>query len=101
MRLEFKATLHKDDDFAKIQWEGLSERSRRIYALKNTPGEPVDDPKSAYIFDSADRAFEHFGVVSIQVRELESLQLERPDRTDYHIRVLWDLDSNLLSYLAP
>ncbi|MCH2159223.1 MAG: hypothetical protein MK096_10650 [Oleiphilaceae bacterium] len=101
MRVQGEAVLNSADDVAQSQWDGLSERSRRIYALQHTPGSSVDDPKAAYTFESEASGFAHFGVISIRATKLESLQLDRPDRTDYHVRASWDLESHSLTYLAP
>ena len=101
MRVQSEAVLNSADDVAQSQWEGLPEKSRRIYALQHKPGTPVDDPKAAYTFEPEASGFEHFGVISIRAVNLESLQLDRPDRTDYHVRASWDLKSNSMTYLAP
>lgn len=101
MRLNGIAQLHAQDSFAESQWQQLSGRSQQIYSLKLPPGVPVEDPQQAYCFDEDHSAYRNFGVIGIQANKFESLQLERPDRTDYHVRARWDLASNNYSYLAP
>jgi len=101
MRVDGFAALHAQDAYAESEWQALSERSQKIYALKHRPGEPVNDPEKAYCFDDAAQAYKHFGVVCVRATHLESLQLERPDRTNFHIRAAWAVETQTLNYLAP
>ncbi|MCG8669383.1 MAG: pyridoxamine 5'-phosphate oxidase family protein [Pseudomonadales bacterium] len=101
MRLDCVARLCSQDDYAQSQWQQLSPRSKRIYALKHQPGSAVKDPQIAYCFEADDKAYDNFGVLVLQATNLESLQLEQPDRTDYHVRAVWNLESDEYSYLAP
>jgi pyridoxine/pyridoxamine 5'-phosphate oxidase len=101
MRVDGFAELHANDAYAESEWQALSERSQKIYALKHMPGEPVDDPEKAYCFEDSAQAYKHFGVIYVRATHLESLQLERPDRTNFHIRAAWKLETQALTYLAP
>lgn len=101
MRVDGLAELHANDAYAESEWQALSERSQKIYALKHLPGEPVADPEKAYCFDDTAQAYKHFGVICVRATHLESLQLERPDRTNFHIRAAWALETQALTYLAP
>ena len=102
MRVTARAHRHHQDAFATAQWQNLSARSRRIYALQQTPGTPVSDPQTAYAFDEGDEAaFQQFGVLRVVPEALESLQLERPDRGDYHVRAHWNVLTGERCYLAP
>jgi hypothetical protein len=101
MRVQATASLHQQDVQATGEWHRLSSRSQQIYRLQHTPGTPVKDPKAAYTFDSTESGFENFGVLRLEVTSMESLQLEQPDRTDYHVRARWDFEKGHAEYLAP
>ncbi len=101
MRVDGLAELHANDAYAESEWQALSERSQKIYALKHMPGEPVDEPEKAYCFDDTAQAYKNFGVICVRATHLESLQLESPDRTNFHIRAAWKLETQAFTYLAP
>ena len=101
MRLNGEASLHYQDTFSQDHWQRLSNDAQRLYALQHCPGEPVDDPAQAFCFNSITEAQQNFAVIRIRARVLESLQLPRPDKADYHIRARWQISEQRCEYLAP
>jgi hypothetical protein len=106
MRIRSLTVLHTGSEFSQDQWDQLSDTSRKIYRLKNTPGTKVSDPEIAYDFhshseQSDDPGYKNFGVIELQAQHFESLELNRPDRGDFHVRAEWNTVSGDYSFLAP
>ena len=101
MIAHFKASLsHKDPD-SLIEWKRLSANSKRIYSLKNSPGIEIENPSEAYSFADIESGYDNFGVLTLSPLSLESLQLERPNGPDCHVRAHWNLQTVTFKYLAP
>ena len=101
MRVKGFAHLHHDDDYAQSQWQNLSASGQKIYALQHQPGQAVADPEAAYSFSDAERAKANFAVICVCATELESLQLQRPDKSAYHVRAQWNIASHSVGFIAP
>ena len=101
MRVVATARLHHDDTYAITQWQALSASAQRIYGLQHCPGVSIEDPEAAFTFNDKAQAQANFGVICMTPLELESLQLQRPDKTHYHVRAKWDIANNLIEYIAP
>ena len=102
MRVDTYARLSHEDEEACAAWRELPDHTKRIYSLKHAPGTAVGDPKEVFMCQSVEQGFEHFGVIGLRALAMESLQLQGPDRSDYHVRARWELDENgEMTYLAP
>ena len=102
MRVDTYARLSHEDEEARAAWRELPDHTKRIYSLKHAPGTAVGDPKEAFMCQGVEQGFEHFGVIGLRALAMESLQLQGPDRSDYHVRARWELDDNgEMTYLAP
>jgi hypothetical protein len=102
VRLKGTASLTHLETASTIEWKRLSKHSQKIYSLINIPGSIVDDPQEAYQFsENVDDGLNNFGVINFLPHLVESLQLSRPDREDFHVRSVWDIKKNQFQFLAP
>lgn len=101
MRVRGKATLSHQGPDALIEWKRLSENSKKIYTLPFTPGIEISEPQAAFQQGAPKDGLKNFGVISLLPRELDSLQLTRPNGPEYHVRTSWHLENNNYKYLAP
>ncbi|GEM_PF-2293804 len=102
LRLKGTASLSHLNTESSIEWNRLSPHSQKIYSLINIPGTIVDDPQEAYKFsENVDGGLNNFGVINFLPHLIESLQLSRPDREDFHVRSAWDIRKNQFQFLAP
>lgn len=99
--VNFRANLSHRDPDATIEWKRLSESSQKIYSLPYTPGKIITNPQDAYIFEDLPTKDQNFGVLTLTPTSIESLQLETPERSQLHVRALWDLQKVTFNYLAP
>ena len=101
VRVDGTSELFDHHQPAIDEWSKLSHKSRKLYCLDSQPGTVVRDPKPAYAGSDCDDGFENFGVVVLTAKSMESLQLEGPDRSEYHVRAFKDFTTGESSYLAP
>ncbi len=74
IRLEGDARLHRDDDVARVRWDGLSPNARNTYGLRAHPGTPVADPDDRTHLP-ADQQFLQFAVILVSLTGIDVLRL--------------------------
>ncbi len=77
LRLDGRATLHRDDEVAAAAWAATRPFSRACYRVATAPGTPADDPVAALAEhgEGAEAGRAAFVAVTVAVERLEMLHL--------------------------
>ena len=106
IRVKGRAVLHFNNDITAAAWQKTSLSSRRCYLTNFDPSSFTDNPTSGltehieqenFTFEESEIGFNHFGIVSIQVQNIDWLWLHHAG----HRRAYFDYETGSFSWMIP
>jgi 3-hydroxyisobutyrate dehydrogenase len=106
IRVKGRAVLQFNNDITAAAWQKTSLSSRRCYLTNFDPSSFVDNPTSGlpdhieqenFTLEESEIGFNHFGIVSIQVQNIDWLWLHHAG----HRRAYFDYVSGSFSWMIP
>jgi len=106
IRVKGRAVLQFNNDITAAAWQKTSLSSRRCYLTNFDPSSFTDNPTSGltehieqenFTFEESEIGFNHFGIVSIQVQNIDWLWLHHAG----HRRAYFDYETGSFSWMIP
>jgi 3-hydroxyisobutyrate dehydrogenase len=106
IRVKGRAVLQFNNDITAAAWQKTSLSSRRCYLTNFDPSSFTDNPTSGltehieqenFTLEESEIGFNHFGIVSIQVQNIDWLWLHHAG----HRRAYFDYETGSFSWMIP